>query len=53
MESMKRYKDGMPEYEPPRFKVFNMLLGKSRGKLLVAPVRMKQVGRMMLSCGFI
>ena len=29
---------------PPDWKVFNMLLGKSRGQLLKAPERMKQLG---------
>ena len=30
---------------PAGHKVFNMLLGKNRGQLLVAPERMKQLGQ--------
>ena len=48
MNSMKRQKDMMPEDEPPAppgQKVFNMLLGKSGGQLLIAPIRMKQLGQ--------
>ena len=32
------------------WKVFNMLLGKSREQLLIAPVRMKQLGQSGNSC---
>ena len=31
--------------EPPGWQVSNILLGKSRGQLLIAPERMKQVGQ--------
>ena len=41
---MKRQKDLTLEDEPPGQKVFSMLLGKSRGQLLIAPERMKQLG---------
>ena len=34
-----------PEDETPGQKVSNMLLGKCRGKLLIAPERMKQLGQ--------
>ena len=46
MDSMKRQKDITSEDEPPLGqKVSNMLLGKSRGQLPIAPVRMKQLGQ--------
>ena len=45
MNSVKRQKDMTPEDKPPGQKVFNMLLGKSEGQLLIAPERMKQVGQ--------
>ena len=32
-------------YDPPDQKVSNILLGKSRGQLLIAPERMKQLGQ--------
>ena len=41
IESMKRQKNMTPEDGPPGQKVYNTLLGKSRGQLLVAPERMK------------
>ena len=41
---MKRQKDLTLEDEPPGQKVSSMLLGKSRGQLLIAPERMKQLG---------
>ena len=44
MDSMKRQKDITSEDEPPLGqKVSNMLLGKSRGQLPIAPERMKQL----------
>ena len=39
MNSMKRQKDMTPEDEPPSREVSNMLLGKSREQLLIAPER--------------
>ena len=48
MNSMKRQKGMIPEGEPPSGrcrKVSSMLLGKSRGQLLIAPERMKQMGQ--------
>ena len=41
MDSMKRQKDMTPEDKLPGQEVSNMLLGKTRGQLLIAPVRMK------------
>ena len=41
---MKRQKDLAPEDEPPGWKVFSILLGKSREQLLIAPEKMKQWG---------
>ena len=46
MDSMKRQKD----MSPPGQKVFNMLLQKTRGKLLTAPGRMKQLGQRRNKC---
>ena len=43
MNSMKSQSDMTPEYEPPGQKVSNMLLGKSKEQLLIAPERMKQL----------
>ena len=44
MDSMKRQKDITSEDEPPLGqKVSNMLLGKRRGQLPIAPERMKQL----------
>ena len=42
-----------PENEPPGQEVSNMLLGKNRGQLLVAPERMKWLGQSgeELRCG--
>ena len=37
---MRRQKDMIPEDSPKGWKVSNMLLGKSRGQILIAPVRM-------------
>ena len=34
-----------PEDEPPGWKVSNMLLGKSKGQLLIAPERIKWLGQ--------
>ena len=45
MNSMKRQKDLTPEDESPSRKVFNILLGKSREQLLIAPERMKRLGQ--------
>ena len=44
MNNMKMQKDMTLEDETPGQKVSNMLLGKSRGQLLIAPERMKQMG---------
>ena len=41
MDSMKSQKDMMREEVTPR----SLLLGKSRGQLLIAPVRMKKLGQ--------
>jgi len=43
-EKMKRHKDIHQKMSPPGCKVFNMLLGKSRGQLLIIPERMKWLG---------
>ena len=45
MCSMKRQKDMTLEDEPPGQEVSNMVLGKSKGQLLIAPERMKQFGQ--------
>ena len=45
MNSMKRQKGMKLKDEPPECKVSNMLLEKSRGQLLIAPERMKQLGQ--------
>ena len=46
MNSMKREKHMTPKDEPlPGWKVSSMLLGKSGGQLLIAPERIKQVGK--------
>ena len=45
MNSRKRRKDLVPEDEPPKLDASNMLLGKTRGQLLIAPERMKQLGQ--------
>ena len=47
MNSMKKQKDMTPpgEMSPPGRKMSNILLGKSRGQLLTAPERMKQLGQ--------
>ena len=45
LDSMKRQKDMTPEDEPPRSEVSNMLLGKIREQLLIAPERMKSLGQ--------
>ena len=45
MNSMKRQRDITPEDEPPSGKVSNMLLGKSRGQLLISLQRMKPLGQ--------
>ena len=45
MNSMKRQRDITPEEEPPSGKVSNMLLGKSRGQLLISLQRMKPLGQ--------
>ena len=42
---MKRQTDMTPEDEPSGWKVSNMLLRKSGGQVLVAPVRLKQLGQ--------
>ena len=53
IDSMTRQKDMTPQDEPPGQYVSNMLLGKSKGQLLIAPERMKQLAKaeMMLHCG--
>ena len=45
MNCIKRQKDMTLKDEPPECKVSNMLLEKSRGQLLIAPERMKQLGQ--------
>ena len=45
MNSMSRQKDTTLEYEPPGWKVFNILLGKGGRQLLIAPERLKQLGQ--------
>ena len=45
MNNMKRQKEMIAEDELPTSKVFNMLLGKSEGQLLIAPEKMKQLGQ--------
>ena len=45
MNNMKRQKDLTLEDEPRHWKVSNMLLEKSEGQLLIAPERMKWLGR--------
>ena len=45
MNSMKSQSDMTPEYEPPGQKVSNMLLGKSKEQLLIAPERKKCLGQ--------
>ena len=45
MNSMNRQKDTTLEYEPPGWKVFNILLGKSGRQLLIAPEGMTQLGQ--------
>ena len=45
MNSVNRQKDTTLEYEPPGWKVFNILLGKSGRQLLIAPEGMKQLGQ--------
>ena len=42
MNSRKKQKDVTPEDKPQSQKVYNKLLGKSRGRLLTTPERMKQ-----------
>ena len=45
MNNMKMKKDMTLEDETPGQKVSNMLLGKSREQLLIAPERMKRLGQ--------
>ena len=45
MDSMKRQKDTIPEYEPSGWRVSNMLLQKSGEQLLRTPERMKWLGQ--------
>ena len=45
MDSMKMQKYMTMEIRPPGQKVSNMLLGKSGGQLLIAPVKMKWLGQ--------
>ena len=45
MNNMKMQKDMTLEDETPGQKVSNMLLGKSRGQLLIAPERMKRLSQ--------
>ena len=53
MKCVKRQKDLTLKDEPPGQKVSSMLLGRSRGQLLIAPKRMNGWAReeTMLSCG--
>ena len=41
MNSMKRQKDMTPEDEPPILKVSSMLMGMTKGQLLIVPEKMK------------
>jgi len=45
LDSMKSKKILHWKVSPPGQKVSNMLLGKSEGQLLIAPVRLKQLGQ--------
>ena len=45
MDSMNRQKDKILEDELPKSKVFSMLLGKSGGRLLIAPEGLQQLGQ--------
>ena len=45
MNNMKMQKDMTLEDETPGQKVSNMLLGKSRGQLLIAPEKMEWLGQ--------
>ena len=45
MNRMNRQKDTTLEYEPPGWKVFSVLLGKSGRQILIAPEGMKQLGQ--------
>ena len=44
-EQYEKAKDMTPETEPPGQKLFNMLLGKSRRQLLIAPEITKWLGQ--------
>ena len=45
MDSMKSKKIVHWKVSPPDQKMSNMLLGKSEGQLLIAPVRLQQLGQ--------
>ena len=45
MDSMKRQKELTPKMSPPSWIVSNMLMGKRKGQLLIAPSRMKWLGQ--------
>ena len=45
MNCLKRQKYMTLKHEPPKSEVSNMLLGKSRGQLLIASERMKHLGQ--------
>ena len=45
MNCIKGQKDVTPKESSPGWKVANMLLGKSRGELLIASEKMKQLGQ--------
>ena len=45
MDSIKRQKDMTPKDELQGWKVSNMLLGKSKGQLLIVAERMKHIGQ--------
>ena len=55
MKCIKRQKDLTLKDEPPGQKVSSMLLGKSRGQILIAPERMKRWAKveMTLSYGYL
>ena len=48
MNSMIRQKDMMPEDKPPPPTKSTMLLGKSRGQLLIAPERMRPLDQRLV-----
>ena len=50
MKSRKRQKDTSPEEEPPGQKMSNMLLGKSRGQLLISSRKNEVAGMNREQC---